>query len=264
MDIATLGGIIGGIVLLLTALGLAASHGDSAMSLGQFIDPPAAILVVGGGLCVVLTAVPLRVFLGLPKVLMRLCFNRPANHAALIESIVRLAEVARKEGLLALENKVGDITTITNPTLLMGLRMAVDGTRPELIEQVIRKEIAHLEAHTHVTKKMFDMMGRCGPAFGMIATLLGLILMLGNLDDPDSIGPTMAMALVGTLYGAAMANMICMPLGEKVAYLGHEERVAKEIILDGVLSIQSGDSPRLVEQKLVPYLPPNKLHDLAA
>ncbi len=261
MDIATLGGIIGGFALMLTALGLAASHGGSSMSLGQFIDPPAAIMVVGGGLCVVLTAVPLRIFLGLPKVLLRLCFNRPANHSALIESIVRLAEIARKEGLLALENKVMDIT---NPTLLMGLRMAVDGTRPELIEQVIRKEIAHLEAHTHVTKKMFDMMGKCGPAFGMIATLLGLILMLGNLDDPDSIGPTMAMALVGTLYGAAMANMICMPLGEKVAYLGHEERVAKEIILDGILSIQSGDSPRLVEQKLTPYLPPSKLHDLAA
>ena len=136
--------------------------------------------------------------------------------------------------------------------------MAVDGTRPELIEHVIRKEIARVESSAHVEKRMFDMMGRCGPAFGMIATLLGLILMLGNLDDPDSIGPTMAMALVGTLYGAALANMICLPCAEKLGYLGQEEVVSREIILDGVLSIQAGDSPRLVEQKLAPYLAQGK------
>jgi chemotaxis protein MotA len=251
MDLGTIGGVVGGFALLLVALVMAASHGGSAVSLGQFIDPPAAILVLGGGLCVVMISVPLRVFLGLPKVLTKLCFNKTANHEDLIETLVRLAEIARKEGLLALENKVDDSM---NPTLLMGLRMAVDGTRAELIEQVLHKEIAHIEKSAHIEKRMFDLMGRCGPAFGMIATLLGLILMLGNLDDPDSIGPTMAMALVGTLYGAAMANMICIPCAEKLAYLGHEEVVAREIILDGVLAIQAGDSPRLVEQKLAPYL----------
>ncbi len=262
MDLATLGGLIGGFVLLLVALIMAASHGGSSVSLGQFIDPPAAILVFGGGLCVVMISVPLKIFLTLPKVLLKLCFNKPADHAGLIETLVSLAEIARKEGLLALENKVHELL---NPTLLMGLRMAVDGTRPELIEQVIRKEIAHIEHSAAVEKRMFDMMGRCGPAFGMIATLLGLILMLGNLDDPDSIGPTMAMALVGTLYGAAMANMICLPCAEKLADLGHEEVVSREIILDGVLSIQAGDSPRLVEQKLAPYLFHGKeLADLSA
>ncbi|MEX2140330.1 MAG: MotA/TolQ/ExbB proton channel family protein [Pirellulales bacterium] len=262
MDLGTLGGLIGGFVLLLVALIMAASHGGSAVSLGQFIDPPAAILVLGGGLCVVMISVPLKVFLGLPKVMMKLCFNKPANHAGLIETLVKLAETARKEGLLALENRVNDVV---NPTLLMGLRMAVDGTRPELIEQVIRKEIAHIETSASVEKRMFDMMGRCGPAFGMIATLLGLILMLGNLDDPDSIGPTMAMALVGTLYGAAVANMVCLPCAEKLAYLGHEEVVSREIILDGVLAIQAGDSPRLVAQKLAPYLAHGKqLADMSA
>jgi chemotaxis protein MotA len=258
MDFGTLGGLIGGFVLLLVALAMAASHGGSNVSLGQFIDPPAAILVIGGGLCVVMIAVPLKVFLGLPRVMLRLCFNRAANHAELIDTLVDLAEIARKEGLLALEHQVDDAM---DPTLLMGLRMAVDGTRPELIEHVIRKEIANIENTTLVEKRMFDMMGRCGPAFGMIATLLGLILMLGNLDDPDSIGPTMAMALVGTLYGAAMANMICLPCAEKIAHLGHQEVLSREIILDGVLAIQSGDSPRLVEQKLSPYLMQGK--DLA-
>jgi chemotaxis protein MotA len=262
MDLATVGGLVGGFVLLLTALVMAASHGGSAISLGQFIDPPAAILVLGGGLCVVMISVPLKKFLSLPKIIFKLCFNKPASHASLVETLVRLAEIARKEGLLALENKVNELT---NPTLLIGLRMAVDGTRPELIEQVIRKEIAHIEASAHTEKRMFDMMGRCGPAFGMIATLLGLILMLGNLDDPDSIGPTMAMALVGTLYGAAMANMVCMPCAEKLAYLGHEQVLSCEIILDGVMAIQAGDSPRMVEQKLAPYLAHGKqLADMSA
>lgn len=250
MDIATVGGILGGFVLMLVALFIAGSHGGG-VSLGQFVDPPAAIMVLGGGLCVVMTSVPLKVFLTLPKALMKLVLNKSPNLPKLIEEVVGLAEIARKDGLLALEAKLAEIK---NPTIVLGLQMAVDGTRPEVIEQVIRREIAVDEHHIHVDKKMFEIMGKCGPAFGMIATLLGLILMLGNLDDPDSIGPTMAMALVGTLYGAAMANMVCMPLAEKIAYLGHIDIAAKEIVLDGVLAIRNGDNPAVVEQRLKSYL----------
>jgi chemotaxis protein MotA len=134
--------------------------------------------------------------------------------------------------------------------------MAVDGTRPEVIEDIFRTEMMAEEARHHVGKRMFELMGRCGPAFGMIATLLGLILMLGNLDDPDSIGPTMAMALVGTLYGAAMANMICMPCAEKLAFYSRQEMLGKEIVLKGILGIQAGENPRVIEQKLSTYLPP--------
>jgi chemotaxis protein MotA len=171
----------------------------------------------------------------------------------LINEIVRLAEIARKDGLLALESKAGEIS---NHTILLGVQMAVDGTRPEVVEDIFRTEIAAEEARHHTGKKMFELMGRCGPAFGMIATLLGLILMLGNLDDPDSIGPSMAMALVGTLYGAAMANMLCTPCAEKLAYLSHQEAMAKEIVLKGILAIQAGENPRVIEQKLIQYLPP--------
>lgn len=252
MDIATLGGIGGGFTLMLVALLLAGSHGNSGVSLGQFVDPPAAIMVIGGGLCVVLTSVPLKKFLALPKMLMKLAVNRGEDLSALVGQIVALSELARKEGLLALENKVPEIA---NRTLAAGVQMAVDGTRPEVIQEIIHTEMKAEEARHHVGKRMFDLMGRCGPAFGMIATLLGLILMLGNLDDPDSIGPSMAMALVGTLYGAAMANMICMPCAEKLAYLSHQEQLAKEIVLRGVLAIQAGDSPRVVEQRLNAYLP---------
>ncbi len=193
MDIATVAGILGGFVLMLIALLLAGSHGGG-VSLGQFVDPPAAVMVVGGGLCVVLTSVPLKVFLGLPRIMKKLLFNKSEDLPGLIEEIVSLAEVARKDGLLALESRVQDIE---NHTIVLGIQMAVDGTRPEVIEEIFRTEMAAEEARHHVGKKMFELMGRCGPAFGMIATLLGLILMLGNLDDPNSIGPTMAMALVG-------------------------------------------------------------------
>jgi chemotaxis protein MotA len=250
MDLATVCGILGGFVLMVTALFIAGSHGGG-VSLGQFVDWPALIMVVGGGLCVVLTSVPLKVFLTLPKVVKKLLFNKLENHGDLVHELVKLAEFARTNGLLALERNVGEIK---NSTLVAALQMAIDGTNPEVISGVMHKEIEAEEAHTHVEKKMFETMGKCGPAFGMIATLLGLILMLGNLDDPDSIGPTMAMALVGTLYGAAMANMICMPCAEKIAFLGHHDTVAKQIILDGVLAIRDGDSPRVVEQKLSSYL----------
>jgi chemotaxis protein MotA len=251
MDIATLAGIAGGFVLLLTALLLAGSHGGHGVSLGQFVDWPALIMVVGGGLCVVLTAVPLKIFLSLPQVIKKLIYNRSLDLRGLMEEMIKLAETARKDGLLMLERKLPEIS---NPTLKTVIQLAVDGIRPEVIQGVVRKEMLVEEGRHHVEKKMFEMMGKCGPAFGMIATLLGLILMLGNLDDPDSIGPSMAMALVGTLYGAAMANMICMPCAEKLAYLGRQELIAKEMILEGIVALVNGESPRLIEQRLKSFL----------
>lgn len=251
MDIATIVGVGGGFTLLLVALFIAGSHGGG-VSLGQFVDIPAAIMVVGGGLCVVLTSVPLKQFLQLPKIIMKLIFNKHEHLPELIEEMINLAEIARKDGLLALEQKVHELK---NPFMVLGIQMAVDGTRPEVIEEVLKTDMKAVEARHHIGKKNFELMGRCGPAFGMIATLLGLILMLGNLDDPDSIGPTMAMALVGTLYGAAMANMICTPLAEKLGLLSHEEIMTKEIIMRGILAIQAGENPRVVEQKLNNYLP---------
>ena len=252
MDIATVGGIVGGFVLMLAALVMAGSHGGG-ISLGQFVDPPAAIMVLGGGLCVVMTSVPLKVFLSLPKIILKLMFNRPDDLPGLVEELVSLAEIARKEGLLALEARIPEIR---NHSIILGLQMAVDGTRPEVIEDIFHTEIEAEEARHHVGKKMFELMGKCGPAFGMIATLLGLILMLGNLDDPTTIGPTMAMALVGTLYGAAMANMICTPCAEKLGYLSRQEGLGKQIVLKGIMGIQAGENPRVIEQKLNTFLPP--------
>lgn len=256
MDIASLMGVIMGFTCMLVALILAGMHGGGhGVSLGQFVDPPALLMVVGGGLAVVMTSVPIRFFLSFPKVLKKVFFNKPEELADTIEDLIGLAETARKNGLLAMENQVRQIK---QPFMVMGIQMAVDGTPAEVIEHVMRTEIAAVAARHREGKKMLDTMGRCGPAFGMIATLLGLILMLGNLEDPDAIGPSMAMALVGTLYGAVTANLICIPMAEKLAFLSHAELMGKEIVLAGVLGIQAGDNPRVIQQKLYTYLPPKQ------
>ncbi|HUY91746.1 MAG TPA: MotA/TolQ/ExbB proton channel family protein [Pirellulales bacterium] len=253
MDLATFIGIVGGFTLMLAALLLAGSQGGRILTITQFIDPPAAMLVFGGALCVVLTSTPLRVVLQLPKILLKLFVNQNENLPDLVNELVRLSEVARREGLLALEDQ---LQGVRNKALLMGVQMAIDGARPEVIREIMHAEMNAVESRHYVGKRMFETMGRCGPAFGMISTLLGLILMLGNLDNPDSIGPSMALALVGTLYGAAMANLICIPCAEKLSFLSRQEQLAKQIILHGVMAIQAGDNPRIVAQKLNTYLPP--------
>jgi chemotaxis protein MotA len=256
MDLASIVGVVMGFGLMILSLLLAAGQGSGhGVSPGQFFDPPALVMVLGGGLAVVLTSVPLKSFLSLPKVIRKIFLNQPQQPADVIEQLVSLAEMARRNGLLVMEGKVKDLA---NPFLAMGIQMAVDGTSPEVIEGVMRTEMDALAKRHYEGKRMFDTLGRCGPAFGMIATLLGLILMLGNLDDPDSIGPSMAMALVGTLYGAVMANLICIPMAEKLAFLSQEEQMVREIVLHGVLGIQAGDSPRVIQQKLLTFLPPRQ------
>lgn len=252
MDLSTVGGVLASLLLLVSALWIASGHEGAGFSLGQFVDYPAALLVFGGGLAVVLTSVPLRVFARLPAICLKLLMTRRTDQQAISAQLVSLAEEARRNGVLALEQRLGDHD---NPTLRQAVQLAVDGTTPEVITRIIRTGIKAIEAQAHVERRMFELMGRCGPAFGMIATLLGLIQMLGNLEDPDTIGPSMALALVGTLYGAAVANMICMPCAEKLGYLAEEEARARELILDGVLAIQAGDGPRIVAEKLAAHQP---------
>jgi chemotaxis protein MotA len=226
--------------------------GESHVSLKEFVDPPAIMMVGGGAVAVLLVGFPLKHVLGLFHVLKKPFFAKPEHVSELIDQLVALAETARKDGLLALETKSKEIV---NPFIARGVQLSVDGTRPEIVEEVLRSEIGAMgERHRHA-RKTLELMGRCGPAFGMIATLLGLILMLGNLDNPDTIGPSMAVALIGTLYGAVMANLVCIPLSEKLNYLSEEEKLVKEVVVRGVLAIQAGDNPRIVRQKLEAFLP---------
>jgi len=253
MDIATVIGLVLGFAMMGGALAFMGMSGHGQVHLAGFIDPPAIMMVLGGGLAVALVGFPLKRVLSLIPIVMKLFFRSSEDPNHLIQQLVRLAEIARREGLLALEKKANEIE---NPFIALGVQMAVDGIKPETVEEIMRTEIRAMSARHAEGRKVLETVGRCGPAFGMIATLLGLVMMLGNLSNAESIGPSMAVALVGTLYGAVMANLICIPFAEKLACLEHEEVMFKEIVLEGVLSIQSGDSPRIVEQKLSTFLPP--------
>jgi len=253
MDVTTIGGLILGFVMMGCAVAFMGMSGEGGINLAGFIDPPAIMMVLGGGMAVMLVGFPLPRVLSMFPIAKKLFFRKKEKPSELIQGVVKLAEVARRDGLLALEDKTKDIK---DPFVAMGIQMAVDGIKPEIVEEIMRTEIESMETRHNEGRKGLEPIGRCGPAFGMIATLLGLVMMLGNLSNAASIGPSMAVALIGTLYGAVTANLVCIPMAEKLACLNHEEVLIKEIVLRGVLSIQSGDSPRVVEQKLITFLPP--------
>lgn len=246
MDIATLIGLISGISLILWAM-------MSNASLSTFIDYPSVAIVVGGGIAATLIATPLKNVMGLGKVVKKTLFNKPPDLIELIKDLVRYAEVARRDGILALE---GVIAEANDPFIVSGIQMAVDGTDPELVEQMLNSELDAISQRHGEGKGLFDTLGRYAPAFGMIGTLVGLVVMLKNMDDPAAIGPGMAVALLTTMYGALLANLIALPLADKLGTRSTEEMLHKEIVIKGIMSIQAGDNPRIVEQKLKTFLPP--------
>ncbi|MBN2583257.1 MAG: MotA/TolQ/ExbB proton channel family protein [Planctomycetes bacterium] len=249
MDIATLIGMIAGVLLIGWAI--ISGAGDKV---GAFVDPPSIAIVIGGTMAVTLISFPLKAVLGVIKVTKNAFLHKAQSPQKLIEDFVSYAEVARRDGILSLENVTKDIK---DEFVIKGIQMAIDGTDPELIEQILNSELEGI-AERHTTgKSIFDCGGKYAPAFGMIGTLIGLIIMLQNMEDPSSIGAGMAVALLTTLYGAVVANLICLPLADKLGRRSSEELLLKEIVIRGVMSIQSGDNPRVVEQKLKTYLPPS-------
>ena len=248
MDIATIIGMILGSGLVLWAM---LSRG----SVDMFLDGSSVAIVLGGTVAAALISFPLKNIFSLFRVVRHAFFARPADPTGLIKDLVRYAEVARRDGILSLENLTRDSN---NPFLVTGIQMAVDGTEPELIEQIMVSEVESVaERHTN-GKALLDNMAKFAPAFGMIGTLVGLVLMLSNMEDPDAIGPGMAVALLTTLYGSLLANMLFIPLSDKLALRSNDEILLKTIAIKGVMSIQSGDNPRIVEQKLKIFLPPSQ------
>ena len=248
MDIASVVGMLLGVALLVITIAIA-----PGASFGAFVDYPSLMVVVGGSLAAVLVCFPLKAFLNLGRVLKNVFFNKPEDVSALIEQLVSLAETARRDGLLALE---GRLEEISNPFIVLGIQMAVDGTRPEVIEDIMRTEMEAVGTRHQNGKKVLDQMGRFAPAFGMIGTLIGLIVMLGQLDDPENLGPGMAVALITTLYGAVAANVFFLPFSEKLALINKFELLSMEVVLRGIMAIQSGENPRVIQQKLTTFIPP--------
>jgi len=246
MDIASLIGLILAIGLIIGSIML----GSAPMT--AFIDVPSGMVVVGGAFAAALICFPLGSILKSPVVAMKVFLNRSEDRLALIKSIVALAETARRDGLLALEPKIEEIE---NPLVKSGLQMAVDGAAPEIVEEVLRTEVASMVARHREGKSIMDQLGRFAPAYGMIGTLMGLIMMLQDMSDPSGIGAGMAVALITTLYGAIVANVFFSPFAEKLGLMSRNEQISMEIAIRGVLAIQSGESPRAIDQKLQTYLP---------
>jgi chemotaxis protein MotA len=246
VDIATVIGLILGTACILLALMM----GGSFMA---YVDAPSMLIVIGGGVAATITSLPLVVFMKFHRVVGKAIMDQPIDPMDLIRQLVELAEVARRDGILALENS---IESIEDPFLVRGIQMAVDGSDPEVIESILDTELENLIDRHDAGKKLFDNLGRYAPAFGMIGTLIGLVAMLSNMDDPSKIGAGMAAALITTLYGAMLANVLFLPLADKLSQRSSAEVLIKTMIIQGVMSIQAGDNPRNVESKLLTFIPP--------
>ena len=248
MDLATVVGSILAWSFILIAILIGGS------SIMMYFDPPSVMVVLGGTVAVILVAFPMSVVKKLPAICMKSIFAKPIEPQTLITKLVEFAEIARRDGILSLESAASDVD---DPFIKRGIQMAVDGTDPELIEVIMEAELDNQVMRHQQGKSLLDGLGKYAPALGMIGTLLGLIAMLANMDDPSSIGAGMSVALITTLYGALIANLIFLPMADKLALRSTEEILAKTIVIQGVMAIQSGDNPRIVEQKLQTFIPPS-------
>jgi chemotaxis protein MotA len=245
MDLATLIGLIGASSVILAAIFV----GGSA---GVFFNIPSILIVVGGSILAVMTKFTLGQFTGAFKTVKRAIVFKSEDASELIRTTVELANLARKEGLLALEN-----FEVENPFLQKGIQLVADGHEPEFVQKVLNQEIESDIALNEVGGDVFKQLGEVAPAMGMIGTLVGLVQMLSAMDDPKKIGPSMAVALLTTLYGAFIANVVAIPLANKLDIRNAEEKVNRSLILQGLLSIQEGLNPRVIEELLKTYLPVN-------
>lgn len=246
MDIATLVGLLGSFGIVVAAMVLG---GD----VGVFINPPSLLIVIGGSLFVVLMQFTLPQFLAAGKIAAKAFMFKSLNPEDIIAETVDLADAARKGGLLSLEDK-----TVSSDFMQRGIQLLVDGHDPEVVKMLLKKEAKLTDDRHDFGSKIFSSLGDVGPAMGMIGTLIGLVQMLSNMSDPKSIGPAMAVALLTTLYGAMLANMVCLPIADKLNVRKDEETLNNDLIIDGLLAIQAGQNPRVIEQMLRNYLPEKK------
>ncbi len=243
MDPATLIGLIG----CLSIISAAVLMGPNALI---FVNLPGLFIVLGGTFMATLVKFPLATTLGAFKVAVKAFFHKSEKPDELIKNGVELANIARKGGLLALED-----ANVSNDFLRQGIQLCVDGHDPQLVRRLLAKDInLTIERHDE-GQAIFKAIADVAPAMGMIGTLVGLVQMLSNMDDPKKIGPAMAVALLTTLYGAVIANAIAIPIAAKLAHRSKEERTNKSLILETVGAIQEGLNPHVMEDLLKTYLP---------
>jgi len=243
MDLATLIGLVGAFGIVIASMLM----GGSA---GMFVNIPSLLIVLVGTLFVVLMKFSLAQFLGAIKIAIKAFSFKLAKPEQIIEEVVELADAARKGGLLSLEGK-----EVSSNFLSKGIQLLVDGHDADVVRNLLRKDLQQTLQRHEWGAKIFSAMGDVGPAMGMIGTLVGLVAMLANMDDPKSIGPAMAVALLTTLYGAMFANMFALPVADKLALRREEEGRVKSMIIDALLAIQGGQNPRVIDSMLKAYLP---------
>lgn len=246
MDLATAIGFIAGIVFIIWGIYLSGS-------IMTFLHLPSFVIVIGGTIAATFISYPLSKVLKTMKVVKNAFLVKNVSPMEVINEIIKLANIARREGLLALEEAAENIEDVF---LKKGIVLIVDGTDPELIRNILETELSFTEERHGEGQSIFEAMGSYAPAFGMIGTLIGLINMLKDLDDPASVGPNMSVALITTFYGSLFANLIFIPLANKLKGRSREEILIKELIVEGLLSIQAGENPRIIEEKLKTFLPP--------
>ncbi len=248
MDLATIIGTLLAFGLVLVAM--ATGPGGVAI----FIHIPSMVIVFGGTFAVTMVNFPMAEVKSIAKVMLITAFNKMSTPAEEIERIVEYANLARKEGLLALETKLQEVD---DQFFSKGIQLVIDGFSAETVRDIMELE-ADWQRQRHGTgKKIMDQMGAFAPAFGMIGTLVGLVQMLQNLSDPASIGAGMATALLTTLYGAMLSNMIFLPFSGKLEILAGNEGLLRDLMIEGIVAIQSGEKPALIKEKLKGFLAPS-------
>ena len=243
MDFATLIGFVGGLGIIIAAI---ATGGDVMM----FVDVPSILIVIVGTFMVTLMQLSIAEFLGSFKVALKAFMNKNDDPVALIEKAVELSDIARKNGLLALEDQ-----EVENEFLKRGLSLCVDGHDAVMVQKLLGRDMDLAIGRHEVGQTMWKAVGDMAPAMGMIGTLVGLVQMLANMSDPAAIGPAMAVAILTTLYGALAANLVAAPLAAKLEWYDNEESMQMGITIEGINAILEGDHPAIAEQKLMSFLP---------
>lgn len=251
MDIASILGLV--ICFAMFLVGIATSGG--LQTIGSYWDLPSVFITFGGSFAAVLASNSFQSFIsGLKS--FALILKVPQNNTTeMIQNIIELSNVARKEGLLSLEEAASDLE---DPFLKKGILLIVDGTDPELVRAIMETELVSMDSRHKARIGFWENVAAMGPAWGMIGTLVGLVNMLNNMSDAAAIGPNMAVALITTLYGSLLANWICAPITNKLKAHNNMEMMQKEIMIEGLLSIQAGENPRVIEEKLKSFISPSE------
>jgi chemotaxis protein MotA len=253
MDFATILGIVLGVGMIFGAFILEGGNVASVFLVSPFM------IVFGGTFGALTTSYTLKDIFTLPSLILNACMLAKGNDSSirqLIDVMVTIAEKARREGVLSLEADIqGELSDKKYDSMLRkGLRLTVDGSEPELIKHMLENEITFYENHQKKNAGMFEAAGGFAPTMGIIGTVMGLISVLGNLSNPDELGPSVAMAFVATLWGLGSANLFWLPIGAKIKLKTKLEVVQKEVIVEGVMSIQAGENPRTLKEKLEVFL----------